>query len=92
VVALPGSGGFRTEIDAENQYPVVQRSLGVAQHGEVHEVGLGLLLEALAVGPFDGGQATVPDRLGTRSEPGQHVLGIELLGHGSIVAGLQRAP
>jgi hypothetical protein len=78
----PGSsGGFGAEVDAEDQDPVVQRGLGVAQHGEVHEVGLGLLLEPLAVGPFDGGQATVPDRLGPRSEAGQHVLGIELLGH-----------
>lgn len=92
LVALGRSGGFGTEIDAEHQYPVVQRGLGVPQHGEVHEVGLGLLLEPLAVGSFDGGQATVPDRLGPRSEPSQHVLGIELLGHGSIVAGPQRAP
>lgn len=81
VPALRRSGGFRAEIDAEDQYPVVQRGLGVAQHGEVHEVRLGLLFEPLAVGPFDGGQATVPDGLGPRSEPGQHVLGIELLGH-----------
>jgi hypothetical protein len=76
-----GLGGFRAQIDAEHQHPAVERGLGVTQHGEVHEVGLGLLLEPLAVGPLDGRQATVPDGLGTRSEPCQHFLGIELLGH-----------
>jgi hypothetical protein len=80
-VVFGRSGGFGAEVDAEHQDPIVQRGLGVAQHGEVHEVGLGLLFEPLAVSPFDRGKATVPDCLGPRSEPGQHVLGIELLGH-----------
>lgn len=85
------SAGLRAEVDAEDEHPVVERRLGVGEHGEVHVVGLGLLHESLAVRPLDRGETAIPDGLGPGPEAGQHLLGVELLGHGSIVAGLQRA-
>ena len=48
------------------------------EHGEVHEVDLGLLLEALPVGTLDRGQAPGPDRLGPGPEALHHGLRVEL--------------
>ena len=53
---------------------VLDGGLGVAQHGVVHEVGLGLLDEALAVRTLDGWQTPVADRLGPGPEARHHLL------------------
>ena len=61
--------------------PSSRRGLGVADHGEVHEVELGLLPEALALGALDRRQAPLADRLGPLAEAGDHGVGVEGLVH-----------
>ena len=75
----------RAQVDPEGQDPSLNRWLGVPDHGEVHEVGLGLLLEPLAVRPFDGRQAAGPDRVGPGPEPFHHGLRVELSSHALMV-------
>ena len=60
---------------------VDQLRLGVADHGVVGEVPLGLLAEALPLGTLDGWHAPGPDRLGPLAEPDHHLLWVEP-GHG----------
>ena len=62
---------------AQRQDPLDQLRLGVADHGEVGEVLLGLLAEPLSLGPLNRGHAPRPDRLGPLAEPGHHLLGVE---------------
>ena len=59
--------------------------VGVAEHGEVHEVGLGLLLEALPIRPLDGGEPPGPDGIGPGPEAFHHGLRVELVGHVPMV-------
>ena len=75
----------RAKIDPEGEDTVLDGGHRVPEHGEVHEVGLGLLFEAFAVGPLDGGQATRSDRIGPGPEAFHHGVGVELIGHGMMV-------
>ena len=68
---------LRAQVDAQRQDPVDQLGLGVADHGEVREVLLGLLAEALAFGALDRRHAARADGLGPLAEPGHHLLGVE---------------
>jgi hypothetical protein len=73
------------QIDPEGEDPVLDAGLGVAEHGEVHEVGLSLLFEPLAIGTLDGGEAPGFHRIGPGPEALHHGLGVELIGHGPMV-------
>ena len=65
--------------------PVLEGGLGVAEHGVVHEVELGLLHEALALGALDGRDAPAAHRRGPGAEALDHGGRIELLGHAPTV-------
>ena len=69
------------EVDAQGQDPVLERSLGVPEHGVVHEVELGLLREALALRTFDGWQTPGTHGGSPGAEALHHGGRIELLGH-----------
>lgn len=77
--------GRGPQVDPEGQHALLDRRFGVPDHGEVHEIGLRLLLEPLTVRPLDGGQATGPHRIGPGPEPFHHGLGIELSSHAPMV-------
>ena len=53
------AGRSRPQVDAQRQDAVDQLGLGVADHGEVGEVPLGLLAKAHPLGPLDRGHARV---------------------------------
>jgi hypothetical protein len=65
------------QVDAEGEDAVDELGFGVADHGVVGEVPLGLLTEALALGPFDGGDSPGPYGLGPLPKAGHHLVGIE---------------
>ncbi len=67
------------QIDAQGEDAIDQVGLGVADHGVVGEVLLGLLAEALPLGTLDGGDATGAHCLGPLAEAGHHLLGVEHL-------------
>jgi hypothetical protein len=98
-VRVRGSGGSGSvsvgrrgaEVDPEGEDPVLDGGLSVPDHGEVHEVGLGLLFEPLAVGPLDRRQASGSHGVCPGPEPFHHGIGVEVGGHGSMVAGRQCA-
>ncbi len=77
----------RPQIDPEREDPVIDAGLRVPEHGEVHEVGLGLLLEPLAIGALDGGEAPGLDRIRPGPEAFHHGLGVEFIRHGPMVPG-----
>ena len=80
--SAPGAGLFRRpQIDAQRQDAVDQLRIGIADHGEVREVPLGLLAEALAFWTLDRRHAARPDRFSPIPEPGHHLLRVEP-GHG----------
>jgi flavin reductase (DIM6/NTAB) family NADH-FMN oxidoreductase RutF len=87
-----GGAVGRPKIDPESEYAVLDEGLGVAQHGVVHEVHLGLLHEALAVRTLDGRKSPVADGLSPGAETCHHLLGIEFVGHGPTVAATSRGP
>jgi hypothetical protein len=74
-------GILRPQVDAQRQDPVLELGLGVADHGEVGEILLGLLAEPLALGPLDRRHAPGADGLGSLAESGHHLLRVEA-GHG----------
>ena len=55
------AGLRRPQVDAQRQDAVDQLSFGVADHGEVGVVTLGLLAEALSLGTLDGRHAALFD-------------------------------
>ncbi len=93
VGVAPESAGRRgrgwAEVDPEGEDPVVDDGLGVTDHGEVHEVDLGLLLESLAVGALDGWQAPGPHCIRPGPDALHHGLGVEFFGHGVMVPAQQ---
>jgi len=78
----------RPEIDPQGEDPVVDVGLGIAEHGEVHKVDLGLLLETLPIRTFHGWQPPGSDGVRPRPESLHHRLGVELFRHGPMVPGL----
>jgi hypothetical protein len=76
----------RSQIDPEDEHAFLDGGVGIAQHGVVHEVQLGLLHEAFAIRALDGGEAPIADGLGPETESRHHLLGIELVGHDVTVA------
>ena len=60
---------------------MLQCPLSVAEHGEVHEVTLGLFGEAPTLGALDGRKAPIPHRYGPLPETLYHGLNIKLFGH-----------
>ena len=54
---------------------------GVPDHGEIHEIGLCLLAEALTFGTLDRREASLPHGLGSGAEALHHGLWIELVRH-----------
>jgi hypothetical protein len=65
------------QVDAQREDAVHELGLGVADHGVIGEVALGLLAEALAFGPLDGRNSPGPYRLGALTEAGHHLVRIE---------------
>ena len=80
-----GLGRRRTKVDSKGEDPVVDRRGGVAEHGEVEEVELGLLDELLAFGAFHGRKPAAAHGLGALAEPFDHRLDIELIAHAESV-------
>ena len=74
-----GSPGFvlGAQIDAQGQDAVDELGLRVADHGVVGEVTLGLLSEALTLGPFNWWDAPGAHGLGPGAEAGHHFVWIE---------------
>ncbi len=81
--AAPRPGRLRPQVDAQGQDAVDQLGLGVADHGEVGEVALGLLAKAHPLGALDRRHAPRPHRLGPLLEAHDHFLGIESRRHGA---------
>ena len=69
------------QVDAQHQHPVDQLPGGIAEHGEVLVVELGLGEEVLPLGAPDRGQGAVADGPGPLPEPGDHLVDVELVGH-----------
>jgi hypothetical protein len=81
------------QVDGQGEDPVFELGLGVAQHGEVLVVELGLPDERSPGRALDRWQAPGAHRFGSLSEPSHHGLGVEGVGHGSTVpAGRRRSP
>ena len=74
----------RAQIDAEDQDAVLDRAGGIADDGEVLEVGVGLVQERLAFGAGDGWKWALLDRGGALTESGDHLVDIEG-SHGATV-------
>jgi hypothetical protein len=73
--------GSRAEIDAQAEDAVFEMGLGVADHGVVHEVGPGLVHEALSLRSFEGRDAALAHGPSPGLEPLDHGVGIEVFGH-----------
>lgn len=83
VGALPTAGlagAFGAEVHPEGEDPLFEGRLGVSEDGEVHEVDLGLLSEALALGPLEGRQPPVSDSRSPLAKTADHGPRIERLG------------
>lgn len=68
----------RPQVDAQGQHAVDQIGFGIADHGEVLEVGLRLGDELLAFLAGHRGEGAPLDRGGSLLESNDHLLGIEL--------------
>ena len=79
------AGAGWPEVDGERQDPVLQGPLGVADHGEVHVVGLGLVYEELALRALERGHTPLAHGTGTFLEPVEHRLDVEGVGHGDML-------
>ena len=77
----------RAQVDPEGQDPVLERSLRIADDGEVLVVELGLLHEAAPLRPLDRWDATAADGAGPFPEALDHRADIELFGHGPRLGG-----
>jgi hypothetical protein len=75
------------EVDPQGQDAVLDAGIGITEHGEVHVVGPGLLLEALTIGSLDRREAPGANGIGPGPEALHHGLGVELIGHGPMVPG-----
>ena len=73
-----------SQVDAQREDPVDELGLGIADHGVVGEVELGLLAESLALGALHRRHAARAHRLRSCPEAGDHLLGVEP-GHADIV-------
>ena len=81
-VLAPGLAAIRgAKVDPQRQDPIIQRPLGVPDHGEVHEVALGLLGEASTLGAFDGRESPTSHCRGPLPKTLYHGLNVKLLGH-----------
>ena len=72
-----------SQVDAQRQDAVDQLGLGVADHGEVGKVSLGLFAKALSLGALDRRHAPRPHRLGPLAEAHDHLLGSKAQARGS---------
>ncbi len=81
------SAGGGSKVDPQHEDPILDRGLGIADHRVVHEIGLSLALEALAIGALDRWQAPCTNRIGPGPEAFHHGLRVELFSHGPIVPG-----
>ena len=81
VSAQPGRAGAGSEVDAQGEDAVVERGVGVADHGVVHEVRPGLLDEPFALRTLDRRDAPLADGPGPRLETLDHGIDVEILGH-----------
>ena len=71
----------RTQIDAQGEDAVLDLGHGITDHGEVHEVGLRLLSEALTLRALDRWEPSLSHGLGPGAETLDHGLWIELIRH-----------
>ena len=67
----------RTQVHSQSQVPFFQTGLGVADHGEILEIELGLLNETLPFRPRNWRKRTTFHRRSTLDESGEHVLRFE---------------
>ena len=88
----PGTerSGPGPQVDPQGQDAALEARFGVAEHGEVHVVGLGLLLEPLAIGPFDRGEPPGADGVRPGPEPFDQGLGVNSSLMGPIVPAAMR--
>src|SRR5215475_4795010 len=78
---MSGSGGSAAEVDPQGEDAVGELPAGVADDGEVLEVTLRLLHEPLTLGTGNRRQRAIAHRGGSFSEPGDHRVDVELVGH-----------
>lgn len=90
--AVSGGGGLRTEVDREGHHALLEGARGVGEHGEVLEVELHLPHDLLTLGALDGRDPASPHRRRPLSEPRDHGLRVELLGHEIRVPTRQPSP
>src|ERR1700680_3504911 len=75
------------EVDPQGEDAIVERGVGVADHGVVHEVRPGLVDEPFAVRALDRWDTPLADGPGPRLETLDHGIDVELLGHTRMLTG-----
>ena len=75
----------RSKVDLEAQYPVLERGRRVTQHGEVLEVQVGGVNDALALWTFDRWESAPFDGLGSFTESKHHLVGIKGRAHAAMI-------
>lgn len=78
---LRRTGLRRPKIDREREDAIDDRSLGVSEHCEIHEIELRLFHEPSPVGALDRRDPAVANRLSADSETLDHGLRVELVRH-----------
>jgi len=68
-------------VDPQDQHAVLQRPVGVADDGEVLEVGLRLVEEPLPLGPGHRRERALLDGGGPVAEPPDHRVDVERVSH-----------
>ena len=82
---LRGRGGRRSIRRVE--HAVLERGLGVGEHGEIHEVGLGLLLNRSRSGPSTGGRPRERTASALARKRSTMASGSNSIGHDPMVPG-----
>jgi hypothetical protein len=84
------AGLRRPQVDAQGQDAVDQLSFGVADHGEICVVALGLLAEALSFGTLDRWHPALLDGVGPLPKTRHHLVGVKHRHDGQRRGGVRR--
>ena len=75
----------RAKVDLEAQDAVFEGGRRVAQHGEILEVQVGGVNDALSLRTFDRGESTTFDGRGPFTESKHHLVGIKGRAHAAMI-------